>query len=44
MRKKLIKILFLVLLATTVLSSCRTHHGCPGMRAHNADVKRGLAH
>ncbi len=44
--KKIGKILALFLLLATLaanLSSC-AHKSCPGMKGHNSDVKRGLAH
>ncbi|HOV10627.1 MAG TPA: hypothetical protein PLT47_08905 [Bacteroidales bacterium] len=44
MKIKIIK-LFLLLLVISLLSvSCQSGRNCGGMKHHNNDVKRGLAH
>ena len=45
MKSKKLKYLYLLLIMVSILiSSCNTNRGCSGMKYHNSDVKRGLAH
>jgi hypothetical protein len=41
---KIIKIFLLLLVIVALCVSCETKKNCGGMKYHNDDVKRGLAH
>ena len=44
MKIKFLKIVMLLLVIAILSASCQTRRNCSGMKIHNNDVKRGLAH